>query len=162
MAIEMFQVSHSLGSLMRSLYSIWDAVSGSVIALSISIIVLSRASKFWAACEIHEGLLTLELVNLVIPRVAMRVTQQIKEESENPWKHHDYDGAVDDDAEENGLEDDEDFYGFEENEYVTSEAYKIYMDVLNNITGRKMLPSSSWWRNGIRTLTRMIRTTPAP
>ena len=90
------------------------------------------------------------------------MTQQIKEESENPWKHHDYDGAVDDDAEENGLEDDEDFYGFEENEYVTSEADKVYMYVLNNITGRKMLPSSSWWRNGIRTLTRMIRTTPAP
>ena len=81
--------------------------------------------------------MTPELVNLVTPRVAMRVTQQIKEESENPWKHHDYDGAVDDDAEENGLEDDEDFYGFEENEYVTSEADKIYMDVLNNITGRE-------------------------
>ena len=90
------------------------------------------------------------------------MTQQIKEESENPWKHHDYDGAVDDDAEENGLEDDEDFYGFEENEYVTSEADKVYMDVLNNINGRNMLPSSSWWRTGIRTLTRMIRTTLAP
>ena len=96
--------------------------------------------------------MTPELVNLVTPRVAMRVTQQIKEESENPWKHHDYDGAVDDEAEENGLEDDEDFYGFEENEYVTSEADKIYMDVLNNITGNgndvsHLLMGDNWYED---------------
>ena len=38
--------------------------------------------------------------------------QQIKEESDNPGKHHDYDGIIDDDSKENGLEDNEYFDGF--------------------------------------------------
>ena len=43
------------------------------------------------------------------------ITQNIKEESENLGKHQYYDVIIDDDAEENGLEDDEDFDGFHEN-----------------------------------------------
>jgi len=63
------------------------------------------------------------------------MTQQMKEESENQGKHHDDDGAIDDDAEENGLGDNEDFDGFDENEDVTSEADEAYMDALNKLTG---------------------------
>ena len=51
--------------------------------------------------------------------------QQMKEDIENKGKHHDDDGAIDDDAEENGLGDNEDFDGFDENEDVTSEALPI-------------------------------------
>ena len=49
----------------------------------------------------------------------------MKEDSENKGKNHDDDGAIDDDAEENGLGDNEDFDGFDENEDVTSEALPI-------------------------------------
>ena len=51
-----------------------------------------------------------QLISLIVT-----MAQKIKEESENPWKHHDYDGAVDDEAEENGLEDDERFEEFHNN-----------------------------------------------
>ena len=43
------------------------------------------------------------------------MTQPMKEESENPWKHHDYDGIINDDSKENGLEDDERFEEFHNN-----------------------------------------------
>ena len=45
--------------------------------------------------------------------------QKMKEESENPGKHHDDSDIIDDDAEENGLEDGEGFDGFHKNDYVT-------------------------------------------
>ena len=61
----------------------------------------------------------------------------MKEESENPGKHHDDEGAINDDAEENGLGDDDNFDNFDDNEDVTREADEAYMDVLNNITGRE-------------------------
>ena len=38
---------------------------------------------------------------------------------------------------------DEDFYGFDENKDITSEAEKVYMYALNKITGSGMFPSSS-------------------
>ena len=37
----------------------------------------------------------------------------MKGDSENSWNHHDDDGTIDDDAEENGLGDDEDFERFD-------------------------------------------------
>ena len=46
----------------------------------------------------------------------------MKLNSENPGKHHDYYGIIDDDTKEDGLVDGEDFDGFHENEYVTKEA----------------------------------------
>ena len=59
--------------------------------------------------------------------------KKMKEEIENLGKHQDDYVIINDDAEENGLEDDEDFYGFHNNEDVTSEAGEAYMDTLNNI-----------------------------
>ena len=59
---------------------------------------------------------------------------QNKEYRENQGKHHDDDGAVDDDAKENGLGGDDNFDGFDENEDITSKADKAYMDALKNIT----------------------------
>ena len=46
----------------------------------------------------------------------------MKEESENQGKHHDDDGVINDDAEENVLGENEDSDGFDDNEDVTSEA----------------------------------------
>ena len=59
---------------------------------------------------------------------------QMKKEIENPGKHHDDDGIIDDDDEKNGLEDDEYFDGFHNNEDVTSKANQTYMGVLNKLT----------------------------
>ena len=63
------------------------------------------------------------------------MTQHMKEESESLGKHHDDDDAIDDEAEENGLGDDDNFDGFDENEGFTNKADEAYKDVLNNITG---------------------------
>ena len=54
----------------------------------------------------------------------------MKEESDNQGKQHDYDGAIYDDAEGNGLGDNEDFDGFDDNEDVTSEALPIMVNFL--------------------------------
>ena len=62
------------------------------------------------------------------------MTQQMKKEVENPGKHHDDDGIFDDDDAKNGLEDDEYFDGFHNNEDVTSKADQTYMGVLNKLT----------------------------
>ena len=48
-------------------------------------------------------------------------TKNMKEENENQGNHHDDDGIINYEAEENGLEDDQDFYEFHNNEDVTSE-----------------------------------------
>ena len=45
------KLSCMLGSLIRSPYSIWDPVIGFVTSLTISIIFLSWASKYWLYCE---------------------------------------------------------------------------------------------------------------
>ena len=58
------------------------------------------------------------------------MTQQMKEESENQGKHHYDDGAINDDAEENRLGENEDYDGFNENEDVTSEALPIMVNSL--------------------------------
>ena len=66
---------------------------------------------------------------------------QIKEESENTGNHHNDDGIIDDDAKENGLEDDEDFGGFHENEDVTREADWRTMRILMGFTIMRVLPT---------------------
>ena len=71
-----------------------------------------------------------QLISLIVI-----MTQQMKKESENQGKHHDDDGDIDDYTEENGLGDNDYFYGFDKNEDVTSEADKSYMDALNKFTG---------------------------
>ena len=50
------------------------------------------------------------------------MSHQMKEYSENPGKHHDDDGIIKNDSEENGLEDDGGFDGFHENYDGTSDA----------------------------------------
>ena len=64
------------------------------------------------------------------------VIHQIKEESENQGKHHDDDGSINDDAEENGLRDNGDFDGFDDNEDVTSEALPIMVNFLCQVLAR--------------------------
>ena len=76
----------------------------------------------------------------------------MKKERENTGKKYYYDGTIDDGDKENGLRDNKGFYGFDENEDVTSEADNAYMDVLNKLTCSVMFPSSSWERTGIMTL----------
>ena len=61
------------------------------------------------------------------------ITQQRNGYSDNTENHHGEDEIVDDDAEENVLEGDEDFYGFHENEDVTSKADEAYIDMLKKI-----------------------------
>ena len=90
------------------------------------------------------------------------MTHNIKEESDNTGKHHDDDGTIDDDKEENGLGDDEDFDGFDKNEDVTSETDEVYICALNNRTGSGMFPSYAWGRTGIRNLKKMTRTKRSP
>ena len=51
-------------------------------------------------------------------------------------KHHDNYGSIDDDTDGNGLENHENFDGFQDNEDVAREAEEAYMDALNKITGR--------------------------
>ena len=86
----------------------------------------------------------------------------MKKERDNTGKKYDDDGTIDDGAKENVLRDNKYFYGFDENEDVTSGADNAYMDVLNKLTCSGMLPSSSCKRNGIMTLERMMKTTPDP
>ena len=57
------------------------------------------------------------------------------EESDNLVNHHDDYGIINDGAGVNGMEDDEDFDGFHDNEGVTNEAEEASMDVLIKITG---------------------------
>ena len=65
------------------------------------------------------------------------MTQRMKEYSDNLGKHHDDDdGIIGGDAKENGMEDDEYFDGFHNNEDVISKAYEAYMGALNKLTGR--------------------------
>ena len=51
-----------------------------------------------------------QLIYLIVTMI-----QHMKEYSENLGKNHDDDGIIDDDAKENGLEDDDDFDGFDKN-----------------------------------------------
>ena len=55
----------------------------------------------------------------------VNMTRQMEEESENPGKLHDDDGAINE-----WLGNDEDFYGSDENEVVTRESDNTYMDAL--------------------------------
>ena len=81
------------------------------------------------------------------------MTQVTKEESENPQKNHDDYVIIDDYAEENGLEDDENFGGFHNNQDVTSDADKAYMDAMDQLTdsGNNTTQSlmGEYWYQGI-------------
>ena len=65
--------------------------------------------------------------------------QQTKEESKNVVNHHDDDGIINDNAEENGLEDDGDFDVFHDNEDVTRKAIWRTMNILMGFTRMRML-----------------------
>ena len=67
------------------------------------------------------------------------MTQQMKEEGENPGKHHGDDGIINDDAKENGLKDDDYFDGFHKNEDVNSEADSSTMRMLMGFMIMRML-----------------------
>ena len=98
--------------------------------------------------------------------------QQMKEYSDNMGKQHDDDGIINYDADENGLEDDEDFDIFNENEDVTREADEAYLDMLNDITGSgnnvvQFLMGEEWdqdldkdYDNYTRTLMALISSSP--
>ena len=77
-----------------------------LIVLGLTPIILLPTSALPASIS----LATTQLISLMVT-----ITQNIKEESENLGKHQYYDVIIDDDAEENGLEDDEDFDGFHDN-----------------------------------------------
>ena len=65
----------------------------------------------------------------------MTIKQQLKEDSGNQGKQNvDDDGTINDDNNKNGLVGDEDFDGFDKNQYVISEADKAYMDEFNKST----------------------------
>ena len=95
------------------------------------------------------------------------MAQQIKEESENPGKHHDDYGIIN--AEENVLKGDKDFYGFHDNEDVASKAEEAYMDALYKHTGSRkyvaqFFMGEDWdqdldknYENYTSTLTNLIR-----
>ena len=53
------------------------------------------------------------------------MTQKMKKDIENQWKHQNDGGAINDEAEENKLGENKDFDGFDKNEDVTSEALPI-------------------------------------
>ena len=77
-----------------------------LIVLGLTPIILLPTSALPASIS----LAATQLISLMVT-----MTQKIKEESENLGKHQYYDVIINDDAEENGLEDDEDFDGFREN-----------------------------------------------
>ena len=67
------------------------------------------------------------------------MTQQIKEYSDNQGNHHDDGGAINYDAKENWMGGNEDFYGFDENEDVTSEALPIMETFLCQVLASSLL-----------------------
>ena len=69
------------------------------------------------------------------------MTHYMKEDIENQGKHHDDNGTIDDYAKVNGLEEDDYFCGFHENEDVISEAYWRMMRILMGFTRMGMLPA---------------------
>ena len=76
----------------------------------------------------------------------------MKEESYNLGNHHKYDSDINDDTKENGLGRNEFFYGFDDNEDVTSNADKVDMYALNNITGNgndvsHLLMGDNWYED---------------
>ena len=77
--------------------------------------------------------------------------QQMKEDSDNPGKQHDDDGAINDDAKEDGLGGNEYFSGFEENEVVISKADDSYINASNKLTGSRndfsqLLMGEDWYQ----------------
>ena len=67
-------------------------------------------------------------------------------------KHHDDDGAINDEAKENGLGENDNFDGFDDNEDVASEADETYMDMLNKLAGSgtfvaKFLMGEDWYQD---------------
>ena len=83
-----------------------------ILTLGLTYILLLPPSSLPAYILLSET----QLISLIAT-----MPHQMREESENLWKHHDDDGIFNDDTKENGLEDDAGFYWFHKNEYVTSE-----------------------------------------
>ena len=81
-------------------------------------------------------LATTQIISLIV-----NMTHQTMEESENPGKHHDDDGIINDDAKDNELEYNEDFYGFHNNQDVTSKGDWRAMMISMGFTRMWMLPA---------------------
>ena len=67
-------------------------------------------------------------------------------------KHHDDDCAINDESKENGLGENDNFDGFDDNEDVASEADETYMDMLNKLAGSgtfvaKFLMGEDWYQD---------------
>ena len=89
------------------------------------------------------------LASIYLISSMVTMIQQMKEAIENMGKHHDDNDTINDDAEENGLEDDDNFDVFQNNLDVTTEADELCMDVLNKLTCRgkdifQLLMGKAW------------------